>query len=93
MIGLGFGIHQAAVYALTLRRVPSQHSGVTSAALTVSQTIGTVLSIAIVTSIINWRLSVPETSFAEAYKFANFLMALVAIIAGLIVIKPKTDRI
>mgnify|MGYP001209706063 FL=1 len=93
VIGLGFGIHQAAVYALTLRKVPSQHSGVTSAALTVSQTIGTVISIAIMTSIINWRLSIPETSFVEAYKFAHFIVALVAIIAGLIVIKPKTGRV
>jgi len=92
VLGLGFGMHQAAVYALTLRRAPSEHAGATSAALTVSQTIGTVLSIALMTSILSWQQSSNGGSFVEAYRFAYLTAAIIAVTAGLIVLKLPRKR-
>jgi MFS family permease len=87
VLGFGFGIHQAAVYALTLRGTPSEHTGAISAALTVSQTIGTVLSIALMTSLINWQQSSNGSTFVEAYRFTYFIAAGIAVVAGVIVLK------
>jgi MFS family permease len=87
VLGFGFGMHQAAVYALTLRGAPSEHAGATSAALTVSQTIGTVLSIALMTSLINWQQTTNGLSFVEAYKVAYFCAAAIAIVSGLIILR------
>jgi MFS family permease len=87
VLGLGFGMHQAAVYALTLRGAPSEHTGATSAALTVSQTLGTVLSIALMTSLFNWQQSSNGASFVEAYRFSFFVGAAIAVMAGVVVLK------
>ncbi len=87
VLGLGFGIHQAAVYTLTLRDTPSEHAGSTSAALTVSQTVGTVLSIAVMTSLVNWQQTRAGLSFAEAYQFVYFVAAAIALTAGLVVVR------
>ncbi len=92
VLGLGFGMHQAAVYALTLRRAPSEHAGATSAALTVSQTIGTVLSIALMTSILSWQQSSNGASFVEAYRFAYLTAAAIAVVSGLVVFKLPQKR-
>ncbi len=89
VLGLGFGMHQAAVYALTLRGTPGEHTGSTSAALTVSQTIGTVLSIALMTSLLNWQQSSNGSSFVEAYRFSYFVAAGIAVVSGLIVLKYR----
>ncbi len=89
VVGFGFGIHQAAVYALTLRGAPSEHTGATSAALTVSQTLGTVLSIALMTSILSWQQSSNGASFVEAYRFAYFVAAGVAMLSALVLIKYR----
>ncbi len=89
ILGLGFGIHQAAVYALTLRGAPSEHAGATSAALTVSQTIGTVLSIALMTSILNWQQSTNGASFVEAYRYSYFVAAAIAIVSGIVVLNIR----
>jgi MFS family permease len=91
VLGLGFGIHQAAVYALTLRGTPSEHAGSTSAALTVSQTIGTVMSIALMTSLLNWRQDSQNATFAEAYQFAYFTAAGIALVSGVIVIRIRRN--
>ena len=91
VLGLGFGIHQAAVYALTLRGTPSEHAGSTSAALTVSQTIGTVMSIALMTSLLNWRQDSQNATFAEAYQFAYFTAAVIALVSGVIVIRIRRN--
>jgi MFS family permease len=91
VLGLGFGMHQAAVYALTLRGAPSEHAGATSAALTVSQTIGTVLSIALMTSLISWQQSTNGSSFVEAYRFVYFVAAGIAVASGLIVLKYRRN--
>ena len=91
ILGLGFGMHQAAVYALTLRQAPSEHAGATSAALTVSQTIGTVLSIALMTSLLNWQQSSNGASFAEAYRFSYFVAAGIAVVSGVIVLKLRRN--
>lgn len=93
VLGLGFGMHQAAVYALALRGTPSEHAGATSAALTVSQTIGTVLSIALMTSLISWHQSSNGSSFVEAYRVAYFVAAGVAVVSGLIVLEFRRVRI
>jgi hypothetical protein len=86
---LGFGIHQAAVYALTLRGTPSEYAGSTSAALTVSQTIGTVMSIALMTSLLNWRQDSHNATFDEAYQFAYFTAAGIALVSGIIVLRLR----
>lgn len=91
VLGLGFGIHQAAVYALTLRGTPSEHAGSTSAALTVSQTIGTVMSIALMTSLLHWRQDSQNATFAEAYQFAYFTAAGIALVSGVIVIRIRRN--
>ncbi|MBT5475860.1 MAG: MFS transporter [Chloroflexi bacterium] len=89
VLGFGFGMHQAAVYALTLRGTPSEYAGSTSAALTVSQTIGTVMSIALMTSLLNWRQESQSATFAEAYQFAYFIAAGISVISGLIVLRLR----
>jgi len=89
VLGLGFGIHQAAVYALTLRGTPSEHVGSTSAALTVSQTIGTVMSIALMMSLLNWRQDSQNATFTEAYQFAYLTAAGIAVISGLVVLRLR----
>ena len=92
VLGLGFGMHQAAVYALTLRGTPSEHAGATSAALTVSQTIGTVLSIALITTILNWQQSSNGATFYEAYRFSYYVAAVIAVISGLVVLRQRSKR-
>jgi MFS family permease len=92
VVGFGFGIHQAAVYALTLRGAPSEHTGATSAALTVSQTLGTVLSIALMTTILSWQQSSHGASFVEAYRFSYFVAAGVALLSGLILLKIRRAK-
>ena len=91
VLGLGFGIHQAAVYALTLRGTPSEYAGSTSAALTVSQTIGTVMSIALMTSLLNWRQDSHNATFDEAYQFAYFTAAGIALVSGMIVLRLRRE--
>ena len=91
VIGVGFGAHQAAVYALTLRGTPPEHSGSTAAGLTVSQTIGTVVSITLMTSLLNWQQSFNERSFAEAYQNLYLIAGGIAVLAGAIVIKKQSN--
>ncbi|MDG0867083.1 MFS transporter [Candidatus Lucifugimonas marina] len=92
VLGLGFGMHQAAVYALTLRGTPSEHAGATSAALTVSQTVGTVLSIALITTILNWQQSSYGSTFYEAYRFSYYIAAGIAAISGLVVLRMRRNQ-
>ncbi len=96
VIGFGFGIHQAAVYTLSLRNVRSSATGSASASLTVSQTVGTVLSIAVMTSLLSWRQDSTSASFLDAYRFTYFVAAAVALASGLIVVrigsKTRTQR-
>ena len=91
VIGVGFGAHQAAVYALTLRGTAPEHAGSTAAGLAVSQTIGTVDSIALMTSLLNWQQSINERSFAEAYQNLYLIAGGIAVLAGAIVIKKQSN--
>jgi MFS family permease len=92
VLGFGFGIHQAAVYSLTLRGTPSRHVGASSAALSVSQTIGTVLSIALMTTLLNWQQSANGGSFIEAYRFSYIAAAGIAVLAGAVVFKMPANK-
>ena len=92
VLGFGFGIHQAAVYALTLRGAPVEHAGAASAALSVSQTIGTVLSIALMTTLLSWQQSANGGSFVDAYRFSYIVAAGIAVLAGVIVLKIPASR-
>jgi hypothetical protein len=92
VIGVGFGAHQAAVYALTLRGTPAEYTGSTSAGLTVSQTIGTVVSIALMTSLLSWQQSTNGGSFVEAYRITYLAAAVIAVLAGAIVIKNRPNN-
>jgi predicted MFS family arabinose efflux permease len=92
-VGLAFGIHQSSVYALTMRQVPGERAGAASATLAVAQTIGTVLSVSIGTTIFAWRerLALEEGlseagAFIDAYGDAFLAAAGVALIAGVIVV-------
>ncbi len=97
VMGLGFGVHQAAVYSLTMRRIPPQFSGSASGALAVAQTLGTVASIAVMTSILTWRegLSTAQTSpeqFLDAYGFVLTVAAVVTLAGGLAVVRLPWSR-
>ncbi|MBM3957594.1 MAG: MFS transporter, partial [Gemmatimonadetes bacterium] len=91
VVGFGFGFHQGAVYALTMRATPDERAGAGSAMLAVTQTIGTVASIAILTSVVAWRRAavapaLPETeAFLAGYRYAYLLAAAVALAAGAVV--------
>ena len=92
LVGFGFGFHQGAVYALTMRATPREHAGAGSAMLAVSQTIGTVASIAIMTSILAWRQDAAATGLSETaaflagYRHAYLVAAAVAVAAGAVVV-------
>ncbi len=87
VMGLGFGAHQAAVYALTLRRADSGHAGSASAALAVAQTLGTVTSIAVMTSLLAWREGKSDAAsdagmFLDAYGVVLPVAAVVTLVGG-----------
>jgi MFS family permease len=91
LLGFGFGIHQAAVYALTLRRTDTRYAGSASAALAVAQTVGTVLSISIMTSVLALRERQISTGgiqdsspFLPAYGDVLILAAIVTLTGGMI---------
>ena len=87
--GLGFGAHQAAVYTLTLRRAETRHAGAASAALAVAQTVGTVLSIAVMTSLLGWQEGRSESvssggQFLDAYGTVLPIAAIITLAGGLV---------
>ncbi|MDA1257529.1 MAG: MFS transporter [Chloroflexi bacterium] len=91
--GLGFGLHQAAVYSLAMRRTRPEHAGASSAMLAVAQTIGVPLSIAFSTSIFRWREDRAldagigtADAFVGAFHDAYIAAAVVAVFAGLVVV-------
>ena len=98
LLGFGFGIHQAAVYALTLRRADSRFAGSASAALAVAQTVGTVLSISIMTSVLasRERLYAAEhplsPAFLPAYSEVLVIAAIVTAVGGLIALLSLGSR-
>ncbi len=91
VLGLGFGIHQAAVYALTMRRTPAEFSGSASSALAVAQTVGTVTSIAVMTSLLTWQQGRSDAltdsgAFLDAYGVVIPIAALVTLAGGIMAI-------
>ena len=58
----------------------------------VSQTIGTVLSISLMTMLLNWQQSTNGGSFIEAYRFSYFAAAGIAMLAGVVVLKIQIGR-
>ena len=83
--GLGFGVHQGSVYALNLRNSEGQSSGLFSATLSVSQTLGTVLSIALFSSLFVW-ISNTTTDILLAYKLSFVGASIITMLGGIIVI-------
>ena len=55
IVGAGLGLIQAAAYSLTLGTVPSERFGTAGAALSLSQSCGRVLAVAVVGGIFGWR--------------------------------------
>lgn len=96
LAGTGFGLHQAAVYSLAMRRTRPENAGAGSAVLAVAQTIGTPLSIAFGMVIFNWRegraleagIGVTD-SFVGAFQDAYLAAAAVAVLAGLVVVAVR----
>ncbi len=55
IVGLGLGLFQAAAYSLMLGSVPPERLGTAGAALSLSQSCGRVLSVAVIGGIFAWR--------------------------------------
>ena len=87
LLGFGFGIHQAASYALTLRSVPARMAGAASASLSVTQTVGTVASVSLMTMFFNQ--AGPGQNFAAAYSNTFLLAAVVTAAAGVAVLRLR----
>ena len=94
LAGAGFGLHQAAVYSLAMRRASPKHAGSGSAVLAVAQTLGTPLSITFGMMIFTWRKdsaldagAVATDAFVGAFQDAYLAAAVVALLAGLVVVR------
>ncbi len=97
VMGLGFGGHQAAVYALTMRRTAAEHAGSASASLAVAQTVGTVTSIAVLTSLLAWREGLSDAQsgsaiFLDAYGFVLPVAAGLTLIGGILALLGNGSR-
>ena len=90
--GLGFGVHQGSVYALNLRNSEGHSSGLFSATLSVSQTLGTVLSIAFFSSLFVW-ISNTTTDTLLAYKLSFVGASIITMLGGIIVISRGFNTI
>jgi MFS family permease len=55
IVGAGLGLFQAATYSLMLGSVPSERFGTAGAALSLAQSCGRVLSVAVIGGIFGWR--------------------------------------
>ena len=55
IVGAGLGFFQAATYSLMMSSVPSERFGTAGAALSLAQSCGRVLSVAIIGGIFGWR--------------------------------------
>ena len=98
-IGLAFGVHQASVYALTMRGVPSGQSGAASATLAVTQTLGTVLSVSLGTIMLVWRERLATAAglgagdaFVRGYTETFAAAAVVAVAAGVVALTAQKIR-
>ena len=83
--GLGFGVHQGSVYALNLRDTEGNSTGLFSATLSVSQTVGTVFSIALFGSLFIW-ISETYDNTLLAYKLSFIAASIITLLGGIIVI-------
>ena len=83
--GLAFGVHQSSVYALNLRNTESHLTGLFSATLSVSQTLGTVFSIALFSSLFIW-VSDTYNNTLLAYKSSFAAAAIITMLGGIIFI-------
>ena len=97
--GVGFGLHQAAVYSLAMRKTRPEHAGAGSAVLAVAQTIGTPLSISFGMVIFTWRKDdaidagvLATDAFVGAFHDAYLAAAVVAVLAGLVVMSVRRQR-
>jgi hypothetical protein len=98
LLGLGFGVHQAAVYTLTLRKTGPPHAGAASATMAVTQTVGTVTSIAVMTSLLAWQQTPgagvnEDGGFLTAFRPVMLIAAAVTAAGGLVVASPLAMRL
>ena len=94
--GIGFGLHQAAVYSLAMRKARPEHAGAGSAVMAVAQTLGTPLSITLGMAVFTWRKDsaldagvLATDAFVGAFQDAYMAAAAVALLAGLVVISLR----
>ena len=95
LAGLGFGVHQAAAYSLTLRDVRPAHAGPAAATLAVTQTVGTAASIAIMTSLLAWRSRVhagASDPFLASYSDIYMVSAALTLLAGVAAVALSRRR-
>ena len=55
IVGTGLGLFQAATYSLMMGSVPSERLGTAGAALSLAQSCGRVLSVAVIGGVFGWR--------------------------------------
>ena len=55
IVGTGLGLFQASTYSLMMGSVPSERFGTAGAALSLAQSCGRVLSVAVIGGIFGWR--------------------------------------
>jgi hypothetical protein len=96
LAGVGFGLHQAAVYSLAMRKTAPEHAGAGSAVMAVAQTLGTPLSIAFGMVIFTWRKDdaidagvLATDAFVGAFHDAYLAAAVIAVLAGLVVVTVR----
>ena len=94
LVGTGLGLFQSAAYALMLGSVPSERFGTAGAALSLSQSCGRVLAVAVVGGIFGWRtdhhllglVAGPEAdaaAFIRAFKDVFMIGSSVGLMAAL----------
>jgi MFS family permease len=95
IVGAGLGLFQAAAYSLMLGSVPSDRFGTAGAALSLAQSCGRVLSVAVIGGIFAWRsdhhlaalaigADAEGVAFIKAYKDVFLIGASLGLLAALV---------
>ncbi|MEE8464866.1 MAG: MFS transporter, partial [Dehalococcoidia bacterium] len=95
IVGAGLGLFQAATYSLMLSSVPSERFGTAGAALSLAQSCGRVLSVAVIGGVFGWRsdhylagfaggAEAEGVAFIKAFKDVFIIGASLGLLAALV---------
>ncbi|MDA0264509.1 MAG: hypothetical protein BZY83_04420 [SAR202 cluster bacterium Casp-Chloro-G2] len=95
VVGAGLGFFQAAAYALMLGSVPSERFGTAGAALSLSQSCGRVLAVAVIGGVFAWRsehylagsvagVDAEGVAFIKAFKDVFLIGSSIGLLAALV---------